>query len=70
MHCAVGVTGTVCGVPCGVRLWTGKFWGQVQGASAESPRKGSVEVRKGGAVSSLSPEECEFADAVGQAGVH
>lgn len=28
MLCSVRVFGTVCGVPCGIRLWIGKFWGQ------------------------------------------
>lgn len=41
-----------------------------QGASVESPQKGSIGVRKGVAPSRLPPEESEFVDAMVQAGIH
>lgn len=74
MLCGVRVFWTVCGGPCGIRLWIGKFWGQEElcsrGVSVESLQKGSVGVRRGDAISRASPEESEFVDAMVQAGIH
>lgn len=61
--CGVRVTGTVCGVPCGVRVWMGKFWGQ-EGFRSRGKRW------RGDAVSRLPPEEYEFVDAMVQAGIY
>lgn len=72
MLCGVRIFGTICGGPCGIRLWIGKFWGQEELCSRGKRRipAETVGVRRGDAMSRVSPEESEFVDAMVQAGIH